>query len=127
MKRLQQLLEDKLGNIRNAKVSIDIKDLDLHGTIHSKERQTRADNQGRDITVGEIVADLNKAIPAIMNDYANGELANNASFLIHNTKSNLNVIASIRMQKGKDFIKVITVMRKADFKIDPTTTKYQVR
>jgi hypothetical protein len=58
-----------------------------------------------------------------MNDYANGELENGESFHIRmKGKSQqvpaLNVIAALEMRKGPDTIKIITVMRKDEFRTD---------
>ena len=58
-----------------------------------------------------------------MNDYANGELENGEAFHIRmKGKSRqvpaLNVIGALEMQKGPDTLKIITVMRKDDFKTD---------
>ena len=58
-----------------------------------------------------------------MNDYANGELENDEPFHIRmKGKSRqvpaLNVIGVLKMQKGPDAMKIITVMRKDDFKTD---------
>ena len=120
------LIEKKIDTIKNDKIVIDLKDIDLHGTIHSAERQTRKDNQGAEITETEIKRDILKAIPEIVNDFANGEIEKNAEIRIYNKKTNLNIIIAIDMKKGKDFIKVITVMRKSNFKEKPGTYKYEI-
>lgn len=124
--KFKYFYEGKIDTVKNVKIIIDIENLDLHGTVHSKERQTRSDNQGRDITEKEIRNDLNKALPKIINDFANGEIENNSDFIVFNRKSKLNIIGNLKMQKGKDFIKVITVMRKGNFKEKSGTYRYEI-
>ena len=75
------------------------------------------------ISKDAIVTAVDRAIGLIMNDYANGELENGEAFHIRmKGKSNkvpaLNVIAALDMRKGPDTIKIITVMRKDEFKTD---------
>lgn len=120
------LRESKISSIKDVKISIDIKNLDVHGTTHSTDRLNRSDNQGRDITENEIKIDMEKVLPKLFNDFANGEIPNNSSFIVFNKKSKLNIIAELKMQKGKDFIKVITVMRKASFKEKSGTYRYEI-
>ncbi len=121
------LSEGKIGNIKNQKIVIDLKDIDFHGTAHSAERQIRKDNlAGKDISTQEIQDTIQKAIGQIISDYANGEIDNSTKFLINDKKTNVNIIGALRMQKGKDFLTVITVMRKKGFKTDAKTVRYEV-
>ena len=109
-----------VAKVGGLKVVIDLDDLDLQSTKHSKERQFRHD---RKISNEAIVGTVEMALGKIINDYANGELANEEAFHIKGVSKaksvpDLNVIGVLNMQKGPDTLKVITVMRKDDFKTD---------
>ena len=111
----------KVGNIR-----IDLEDIELEPSKHGEERRfrhTKSGGGGHKISKDAIVGAVDRAIGLIMNDYANGELSNDEAFHIRmKGKSQqvpaLNVIAALDMKKGPDVIKIITVMRKDDFKTD---------
>ena len=110
----------KVGNVR-----IDIEDMELEPTKHGEERRFRHQKggKGHKISKDAIVGAVDRAIGLIMNDYANGELGNNEAFHIRmKGKSKqvpaLNVIGVLDMKKGPDTMKIITVMRKDDFKTD---------
>ena len=123
------LLEDKMADldakqaysakVRGVNVVINLKDTDLQATKHSKERQFRHDQK---ISNKAIIQAVEMAIGKIIQDYANGELGNDEPFHIRMVGRGkvpaLNVIAVLDMKKGPDTIKVITVMRKDDFKTD---------
>ena len=123
------LMEEKMANldaeqaystkVRGVNVIINLKDTDLQGTKHSKERQYRHDEK---ISNKAIIQAVEMAIGKIIQDYANGELSNDEPFHIRMVGKGkvpaLNVIAVLDMRKGPDTIKVITVMRKDDFKTD---------
>ena len=123
------LTEDKMADlnaeqaystkVKGINVIINLKDTDLEGTRHSKERQFRHDEK---ISNQAIIQAVEMAIGKIIQDFANGELANDEPFHIRMVGRGkvpaLNVIAVLDMRKGPDTIKVITVMRKDDFKTD---------
>jgi hypothetical protein len=123
------LMEEKMADldaeqaystkVRGVNVIINLKDTDLEATRHSKERQFRHDEK---ISNRAIIQAVELAIGKIVQDYANGELGNDEPFHIRMIGKGrvpaLNVIAVLNMQKGPDTIKVITVMRKDDFKTD---------
>ena len=123
------LMEEKMADldaeqaystkVRGVNVIINLKDTDLEGTRHSKERQFRHDEK---ISNKAIIQAVEMAIGKIIQDYANGELGNDEPFHIRMVGRGkvpaLNVIAVLDMRKGPDTIKVITVMRKDDFKTD---------
>ena len=125
----QHLAEDKMGEldaeqaystkVRGVNVIINLKDTDVEATKHSKERQFRHDEK---ISNKAIIQAVEMAIGKIIQDYANGELGNDEPFHIRMVGKGkvpaLNVIAVLDMRKGPDTIKVITVMRKDDFKTD---------
>ena len=125
----QHLTEEKMADldaeqayntkVKGVNVIINLKDTDLQGTKHSKERQFRHDEK---ISNKAIVQAVEMAIGKIIQDYANGELGNDEPFHIRMVGRGkvpaLNVIAVLDMRKGPDTIKVITVMRKDDFKTD---------
>ncbi len=123
------LMEEKMADldaeqaystkVRGVNVIINLKDTDLEGTRHSKERQLRHDEK---ISNRAIIQAVELAIGKIIQDYANGELGNDEPFHIKMVGRGkvpaLNVIAVLDMRKGPDTIKVITVMRKDDFRTD---------
>ena len=123
------LMEEKMADldaeqaystkVRGVNVIINLKDTDLEGTRHSKERQFRHDEKNSN---REIIQAVELASGKIIQDYANGELGNDEPFHIRMVGRGkvpaLNVIAVLDMRKGPDTIKVITVMRKDDFRTD---------
>ena len=123
------LTEDKMADInadqaystkvKGINVIINLKDTDLEASRHSKERQFRHDEK---ISNQAIIQAVEMAIGKIIQDFANGELANDEPFHIRMVGRGkvpaLNVIAVLDMRKGPDTIKVITVMRKDDFRTD---------
>ena len=123
------LMEEKMADldaeqaystkVRGVNVIINLKDTDLQATRHSKERQFRHDEK---ISNRAIIQAVELAIGKIIQDYANGELGNDEPFHIRMVGRGkvpaLNVIAVLDMRKGPDTIKVITVMRKDDFRTD---------
>ena len=123
------LMEEKMADldaeqaystkVRGVNVIINLKDTDLQATKHSKERQFR---HAEKISNQAIIQAVELAIGKIIQDFANGELANDEPFHIRMVGKGkvpaLNVIAVLDMRKGPDTMKVITVMRKDDFKTD---------
>ena len=123
------LMEEKMADldaeqaystkVKGVNVIVNLKDTDLEATKHSKERQFRHDEK---ISNRAIIQAVELAIGKIIQDYANGELGNDEPFHIRMVGRGkvpaLNVIAVLDMRKGPDTIKVITVMRKDDFKTD---------
>lgn len=111
--------------IKVGKMRLDIEDMDLEPSKHGEERRFRhkKGTGGHKISKDAIVTAVDRAIGLIMNDYANGEIENGEAFHIRmKGKSRnvpaLNVIGVLDMQKGPDTLKIITVMRKDDFKTD---------
>ena len=123
------LMEEKMADldaekaystkVKGVNVIINLKDTDLQATKHSKERQFRHDEK---ISNRAIIQAVEMAIGKVIQDYANGELGNDEPFHIRMVGRGkvpaLNVIAVLDMRKGPDTIKVITVMRKDDFRTD---------
>ena len=111
--------------IKVGKIRIDIEDMELEPTKHGEERRFRHQQGGKGSKISKdaIIQAVDRAMGLIMNDYANGELTNDEAFHIRmKGKSKqvpaLNVIAVLDMKKGPDTMKIITVMRKDDFKTD---------
>lgn len=117
---------DIVANVKNFPLRVSIQDMDLISTNHGKERETRSDNQGQAITKEEIKLALEMALGKIMADFANGEIPNNAEFLVRRKLLDLNIIATLTMRKGPDNIRVITVMRKKGFVPKSGTFIYDV-
>ena len=64
---------------------------------------------------------LDRALPQILDDFANGELENKEAFHVRAKQGNqpaLNVIGKLDMRKGPDKMVLITMMRKDDFRTD---------
>ena len=106
-------------------VVLDIEDMELEPSKHGEERRFRhkQGGSGHKISKNAIISAVDRSLGLIMNDYANGEIANGEAFHIRMKGQSkqvpaLNVVAALEMQKGPDTIKVITVMRKDDFKTD---------
>ena len=116
--------------IKVGRVRIDLEDMELVPTKHGEERRFRHQQGGKGSKISKeaIITAVDRAMGLIMNDYANGELDNNEPFHIRlKGKSKqvpaLNVIAVLDMKKGPDTMKIITVMRKDDFKTDNFASK----
>lgn len=119
----QFIFERKIGEI-DIDVSIEI---DLESTKHSEERKFRDDNfLGKPITNKEILETAEKAIEEITEDKILNILNIGEYVHIHDTSNDLNLIAVIQ---GKDFpltMKIVTVMRKRDFRAKRGTRTYTV-
>ena len=103
------------------KIIVDIPGIDIQSTQHSRERQDRhrgSSGRGYGISGQSIVDVINAGLGFVIDDFANGELANGERFLISGKTGSgppLNVVAVLNMQPGDDELRVITVMRKKDF------------
>jgi hypothetical protein len=115
--------ERKIGEI-DLDVSIEI---DLEATRHSDERKYRDDNfQQKTITDKEILETAEKAVSEITEDKILNILNIGDYVHIFNRSNDLNLIA---VMQGKDFpltMKIITVMRKRNFKAKSGTRTYTV-
>jgi len=105
------------------KYVLDLKNMTVMPTKHGEERRFRHKDgsRGMQISKQSIVKAIDNAIGTIMNDFMNGELGNEEPFVIKAKQGNqptLNVVGVLNMQPGPDTLKVITVMRKDDFKTD---------
>jgi predicted HAD superfamily hydrolase len=119
--------EDKIENIKNMNLDIDIRNLDIYTTKHGQERLTRENNlKGIDVTADELIRDIKTALPAIMTDYANGEINNEAVVLITNTNTKLNIVGTLKVQKGKDFFGIVTVLRTNKFFANDIDKEYRI-
>ena len=119
--------DNRLINVDNLRIRIEIDDIDYRATQHSQERQGRhKDSSGRGFGISSksIRKAIEAAIGMIINDYANGELRNGERFLIiaHTGPGiPLNIVGAIDMKKGPDDFAVITVMRKQEFQSELPT------
>lgn len=113
--------ETSVINVGKLKVLIDLEDLELEPSKHGEERRLRH-GRGKTISKDSILQAAERGIGLVIQDYANGEISNNEPFVIrHKANSStpaLNVVAVLDMKKGPDTMKIITVMRKDDFKTD---------
>ena len=105
------------------KYVLDLKNMSVLPTKHGEERRFRHKDgsRGMQISKQSIVKAVDTAMGDIMNDFMNGELGNEEPFVIKAKQGNqptLNVVGVLNMQPGPDKLKIITVMRKDDFKTD---------
>ena len=113
--------QSHIVNMNNMKIRIDLDNMNYVPTQHSKERQFRHKNDrnvGPKISSASIRNAINMAIGDVINDYANGEIQNHERFLIvakTGSGAPLNIVAVLDMRKGKDELRVVTVMRKNHF------------
>jgi hypothetical protein len=74
-----------------------------------------------------IILDIVKrALPKIVQDYANWEIDNKAEVLITDKSKDLNIVGALLIRKGNDVFKVITVRKKKDFVPKPGTRHYLI-
>ena len=108
-------------NVGKMKIVIDVEDMDLEPSKHGEERRFRH-GKGKTISKDSILQAAERGLGLVIQDYANGELANGEAFVIrHKANKNtpaLNLVGALEMKKGPDTMKIITVMRKDDFKTD---------
>jgi hypothetical protein len=108
-------------NVGKMKIVIDVEDMDLEPSKHGEERRFRH-GKGKTISKDSILQAAERGLGLVIQDYANGEIGNGEAFVIrHKANSKtpaLNIVAALEMKKGPDTMKIITVMRKDDFKTD---------
>ena len=120
---LNYLLKEESYEKVHGKYVLDIQDMSINPTKHGEERRHRHKQGGKGMTISKdsIVKAVDTAMGKVMNDFLNGELANEEPFLIRAKQGKqpaLNIVAVLNMKPGPDEMKVITVMRKDDFKTD---------
>lgn len=117
---MKRLTEKVIGKTKtNLKISFEI---DL--TRHGQERQTRKDNEGADIKEDEIVKLVNRLAKHIGIALVDDEVFINnrkSQLLLKDRREgipteNLNVVISVEGDFDDTTLKVVTVMRKKDFK-----------
>ena len=107
---------------------IDLDNLAVIATKHGEERSRRhvgktgAGGQplGR-ISRESIVKALDRALPQLLDDFMNGEIKNKEPFHVkasQGSQTPLNIVGSLDMRKGPDELRIITMMRKDDFRTD---------
>ena len=129
--RFQEFLaeaEIKYDEFTGDRYIIDLDNLSVVASKHAEERSRRHVGQrGRGgARSGKISRDtvrraLDRALPDILDDFANGELDNKEAFHVKAEQGNqpaLNVIGKLDMRKGPDKMVLITMMRKDDFRTD---------
>ena len=117
------LVETEAYDRVKGKYILDLKNMSVLPTKHGEERRFRHkdDAKGMQISKQSIVKAVDVAMGDIMNDFMNGELGNEEPFLIRAKQGKqpaLNIVGVLNMQPGPDTLKIITVMRKDDFKTD---------
>jgi len=113
--------DSSVVNVGKMKIVIDVEDMDLEPSKHGEERRFRH-GKGKTISKDAILQAAERGLGLVIQDYANGEIKNGEAFVIRH-KANaktpaLNLVAALEMRKGPDTMKIITVMRKDDFKTD---------
>lgn len=107
---------------------IDLDNLSVVASKHAEERSRRHVGQrgsggarGGKISRDSVRKALDRALPKILDDFANGELTNKEAFHVRASQGKqpaLNVIGKLDMRKGPDKMVLITMMRKDDFRTD---------
>ena len=119
---IERLLEATHYDSLRDKIVVDLNAMEIVASAHGEDRRHRHRSEGHGrISKDSILAAIDKAIGMVMNDFANGEISNRERFHIiarQGKQPALNIIASLDMRKGPDVFKVVTVMRKDDFKTD---------
>ena len=131
LSRFQKFLaeaEIKYDEFAGDRYIIDLDNLSVVASKHAEERSRRHVGQrGRGgARAGKISRDsvkraLDRALPDILDDFANGELDNKEAFHVKAQQGNqpaLNVIGKLDMRKGPDKMVLITMMSKDDFRTD---------
>ena len=113
----------KIGDYKGVSIRIDVRNFEIATTGHGKIRFNRDDNVGDQPTKDEILNDVKKALPRILADVANGEVEKNAEIVIINKKTKLNIVIALGIKKGPDTIRIMTVIRKPNFKVKANTEK----
>lgn len=112
------------------KIIVDVPGIDVQSTQHSRERQSRhrsSGGKGYGISGKSILDVINAGLGFVIDDFANGELANGEKFLIVGKTGSgppLNIVAVLNMKPGDDELRVVTVMRKESFGSE--LTRYEV-
>ena len=107
---------------------IDLDNLAVVATTHGEERSRRhvgktgpgGQPMGR-ISRDSVVKALDRALPQLLDDFMNGEIKNKEPFHIKASQGSqppLNIVGSLDMRKGPDELRIITMMRKDDFRTD---------
>ena len=105
---------------------IDIDNLSVVASKHAEERSRRHVGQrgsggarSGKISRESVIRALDRALPQILDDFANGELDNKEAFHVRASQGNqaaLNIIGKLDMRKGPDKMVLVTMMRNDDFR-----------
>ena len=121
MKRLSQiLLEDIIGKVAQ-KINVVFQ---LDKTKHAGERQSRHDD--RYITDTEMKMAAEKALPMLSKYLLFNRLDVGDHVLIHDKRSDLNMVGVLQESHGMLELRIITVMVKKNFKPKPGTKTVEI-
>jgi len=120
--------EIEYDNFEGNLYTIDLDNLKVIASKHAEERARRhvgsvgsgGQTQGK-ISRESVIKTLDRALPQILGDFANGELENGEAFHIRAAQGNqpaLNLVAKLDMRKGPDRLVIVTMMRKDNFATD---------
>ncbi len=115
-----------VSSVKNMPIRVSISDIDLIQTGHGDDQRFRHGGGESEIKKEEIVMTLERAFPQVFQDFANGEIPNQAEICIKNRITDLAIIATIVMRPGPDMVRVITCMRKKGFVAKQGTKTYVV-
>jgi len=113
--KIIDLLEKQIASLRE-RVNVTVA-LAVDNSEHGDERRYRhLDEDGNPLVIehNEIVNTVSKALPALMQMVVDGKLSKKGTVVIYNSLNELNVVGSLDLKT--DTFKVITIMRKKDFK-----------
>jgi hypothetical protein len=130
LSRFQHFLaeETQYDSFEGDTYAIDLDNLKIIASKHAEERSRRhvgargsgGQRLGR-ISRDSVIKALDRSLPQILDDFANGEIANGEVFHVRAKQGNqpaLNLIAKLDMRKGPDRLVIVTMMRKDDFRTD---------
>ena len=118
--QIQQILNNQIA------VSVDIA-LAVDQSTHGEDRRYRhIDDEGNVgvISHSEIVNTISKALPKIAQLSVDGQIKGKASVVIYNKNNNLNVVGEVDLIQ--DAFKVITIMKKENFRPRPGDIRIEV-
>jgi hypothetical protein len=117
---IRELVEESL---QEEKVLFNNAIAKIEDTEHSRERKRRDNNEGAPLTDKEITSNLIKALPKLKQHYRDGLIPENEKVWLYNPETKANIVIEYHVTKDdKNKIKILTVMRVANFRNSKDTT-----
>ena len=123
MKRFEDFIVEK----KLEKLALQVKiEIDIESSKHSEERKFRHGTEDQ-INDEEIISTCELAVEDIAKDFVLDKSNVGDYFHIHHMDTDLNVVCTVFGDKFPLTLRVITVMRKKDFKAKKETRTYYVK